>query len=664
MATLTGQPIDQSYSGLLKTTDNAGLEATAKAITDGIGGATNQEMSNTATNFVSGTVDFTGATVSGLPDNNTTYTVGSVQDGANADIKLTDQLGNDSKVTFVAGTNITLSNTGNDLTINAAAGTTPGLVLGTGSATDEGAPLSMVSGAAVTTVAAQARGGGDIAIGDGAITPVGGSTYPTDCIAIGHDATVTNEKAMAFGKNARAQGNKSFAAGYFSLASGNSSTAIGKDAEASGTSSSALGDNATATATGSVAIGEGVTAATANTVSVKALETQTNDGVKIKGDGTNAGKLSLYCEDASGAHNVTLEGPAHAGGSTYALKFPNVQSTGTQILEADASGNLAWINTPAAGSAGLVVGTGSNSLQNAVGTASTASGNASIALGKNSTASGPESMAYGEEALASGTSAAAFGQYAEATSTYAISFGRTSTATADGAVAFGQQTSAGQAGAVAMGRQVTTDTADTTHVRALKIVGITFLSADGTAGVVTLLDTDELALDGVAIGATTTTIETAKVVDTNYIAADRVIALITIPANTYKVGDTLNIQSMEERVGIDATQYTSLWYSDTAQTVGNAPVSGTNVSLTQIQTSVNGVGQQQRTIRIHSATDTSWLSNNAQSAETAESGFDGQTMTSTNIDWTATQYIYFQLWSDATAGTFTNYGINLHKVGA
>ena len=60
-----------------------------------------------------------------------------------------------------------------------------------------------------------------------------------------------------------------------------------------------------------------------------------------------------------------------------------------------------------------------------------------------------------------------------------------------------------------MGRQVTSDTADTTHVRALKIVapdggtggnGITFLSADGTAGVVTLLNTSELALDGTAIG--------------------------------------------------------------------------------------------------------------------------------------------------------------------
>ena len=159
--------------------------------------------------------------------------------------------------------------------------------------------------------------------------------------------------------------------------------------------------------------------------------------------------------------------------------------------------------------AGLVVGTGTDALQNAIGTASTASGAASIALGKNSTASGGQSMAYGEEALASATSAAAFGQYAEATNFYAIAFGRTSSASGDGAVAFGQQTSAAQSGAVAMGRQVTSDTADTTHVRALKIVapdgaalggnGITLLSTDGTDGVVTLLDSDELALDGEAI---------------------------------------------------------------------------------------------------------------------------------------------------------------------
>ena len=67
MATLTGQPIDQSYSGLLKTEDNGVIGAVAKGITDGVGGVTNMTIATTATNFVSGTVDFTGSTVSGLP---------------------------------------------------------------------------------------------------------------------------------------------------------------------------------------------------------------------------------------------------------------------------------------------------------------------------------------------------------------------------------------------------------------------------------------------------------------------------------------------------------------------------------------------------------------------------------------------------------------------
>ena len=67
MASLQNAQIDQTYQALLKTGDNGAITGTPKAITDGAGAATNLEMSNTATNFVSGTVDFTGATVSGLP---------------------------------------------------------------------------------------------------------------------------------------------------------------------------------------------------------------------------------------------------------------------------------------------------------------------------------------------------------------------------------------------------------------------------------------------------------------------------------------------------------------------------------------------------------------------------------------------------------------------
>jgi hypothetical protein len=75
-------------------------------------------------------------------------------------------------------------------------------------------------------------------------------------------------------------------------------------------------------------------------------DTSVTGSISSKGDGTNAGKLKLFCEAIGAPHNVTLEGPSHSGGTAYNLKFPQAQSAGTQILEADSSGNLAWINTP------------------------------------------------------------------------------------------------------------------------------------------------------------------------------------------------------------------------------------------------------------------------------------------------------------------------------
>jgi len=67
MASLINTKIKDTYEGLIKTLDNLALSGTAKGITDGAGNPTNITMSTTSTNFPSGTVDFTGATVSGLP---------------------------------------------------------------------------------------------------------------------------------------------------------------------------------------------------------------------------------------------------------------------------------------------------------------------------------------------------------------------------------------------------------------------------------------------------------------------------------------------------------------------------------------------------------------------------------------------------------------------
>ena len=75
--------------------------------------------------------------------------------------------------------------------------------------------------------------------------------------------------------------------------------------------------------------------------------------IVIKGQGTGnpSGKLKLNCEENTLA--LTLEGPAHSGGADYTLKFPSVQSTGTQILQADSSGLLSWIATPSGGGGGV-----------------------------------------------------------------------------------------------------------------------------------------------------------------------------------------------------------------------------------------------------------------------------------------------------------------------
>ena len=700
MATLQNAQIDQSFGALLKTDDNGNITATPKAITDGAGNATNMEMSNTETKFSSGTVDFTGSTVSGLP------------------------------------------------------GGAAGLESGTGSD-------SMQSAASLTTNAANAAGDGSVALGDGASAQL-------ESIAIGDNAVAQSGQAVVIGHDA--------------------------DANVGGQQGVAVGTNASSQAAGAVALGRNVTAATTDTVSVKALETQTDGGVNIKGDGTNAGKLKLYCEDAGGAHNVTLEGPAHAGGATYSLKFPNTQSAGTQILEADASGNLAWINTPSGGggSAGLESGTGTDSMQSAaslttnaadaagdetialgdgasatrnksvaigdgaaangsggdgslaigngavassnrsvaigvngttcaaegiaigddvditsgndraiaignsinittnaddavvigtsagasnqsaiaIGRNTSASGDKAIAIGRDVTASGGQSMAYGDNAQATQTSAAAFGQYAEATATYAIAFGRTSAASGDGAVAFGQQTSAAQAGAVAMGRQVTADTADTTHVRALKIVapdgaalggnGITMLSPDGTSSEVTVTNNQELAINGTAISPVVSFQGTPWTLST-VASSDLVYETFMIPGGTFTTGDVIELSTIEFRDNLNNWGYSSLWFSDTAQTVGQAPAGGANnFSIAQKQSPSareNIYYNKKMYIKSNGTMVMPIAGTNDVDAEQS-----GDPVETYNINWANDQYFFYQLWNDSTTGSYTTSGTFLKKL--
>lgn len=119
--TLTGTQINNTYDGLIKVTDNGPIGATPKLLTDGLGNDSKVAVGTLGTTFT-GTVSFGGATVTGLPDNDTTYDLLSAQSGANAEILLVGSDSTTDIVTLVAGTNITLTDTGNNITIDAAGG--------------------------------------------------------------------------------------------------------------------------------------------------------------------------------------------------------------------------------------------------------------------------------------------------------------------------------------------------------------------------------------------------------------------------------------------------------------------------------------------------------------------------------------------------------------
>ena len=197
--------------------------------------------------------------------------------------------------------------------------------------------------------------------------------------------------------------------------------------------------------------------------------------------------------------NTTYDYGSAQDGTNVDLKLvPSIGATdtvklvaGTGVTLTDNGTNQVTIAASGGGSAGLVVGTGINSLQNAVGGPSNASGDQSVAIGNAAIAQGPQSVAIGDGTEAFGVGAAAIGQYASASGIYASAWGRTSIATAEGSVAFGQQAQALADGAVALGRQVVAQVHDCVTIRRLQMLD--YASID-------FPDDAAAALGGIALG--------------------------------------------------------------------------------------------------------------------------------------------------------------------
>lgn len=299
--TLTGTQINNTYDGLIKTGDNDAIGATAKVLSDGLGNDSCIAVSTSGTVFT-GTADFTGATVSGITDNNTTYDLASAQAGSNATVTLTGSDASSDVITLAAGTNITLTDNGsNQITIAASGGgtdTTYDLgsaqsgsdvdvtLTGSDATTDT---IKFVAGTNITltdngscqvtiTAAGGGGGGGGLVAGTGTdsmiscITSVPAVASGTDALAIGKGAQANSVNGIAIGDGAYANNSRAVAIGVdmrpgaeaVQIGRGASFITIAQDAIAigeyagfsSGTRSVQIGRNATAQALCAVSLGD------------------------------------------------------------------------------------------------------------------------------------------------------------------------------------------------------------------------------------------------------------------------------------------------------------------------------------------------------------------------------------------------------------------------
>lgn len=135
MATLTGAQIKDTYTGLIKTTDNAGITGSLKRITDGAGASTGIQLS-------SAKLRADALEINTVVENNSRtkllnwdasdgvvgfYSFSSADPAVSAsissdDVTITTGTNDANTFTLISGTNVTMSLSGTDVTISATGG--------------------------------------------------------------------------------------------------------------------------------------------------------------------------------------------------------------------------------------------------------------------------------------------------------------------------------------------------------------------------------------------------------------------------------------------------------------------------------------------------------------------------------------------------------------
>ena len=300
MATLTNLRIQDSYQGLIKVDDNGIVDPTVlKQLTDGTGGSLPIQVSQVQTKFQS-LVDFTGATISGLPD------AGGLNNGVGTDSLISTITSNpgiaDGAGSIAIGQGANTGTSSNSISLGVDGSSTGGFSNSLGVYSEAGGNYATSLGSLCN-----ASGNNSLAVGKQA------SASNQQSISIGTESTCSNANGIAIGYLASATalfGSGSVAIGwnvktyrdagvalgrsinlaigdqdhYRPITIGSGGNTRGGDCIGIGTDTNILGTgthNKIAIGTGAVcndvteavALGAGVTATKASTVSVKELET-------------------------------------------------------------------------------------------------------------------------------------------------------------------------------------------------------------------------------------------------------------------------------------------------------------------------------------------------------------------------------------------------------
>ena len=337
--TLTGTQINNTYPSLLKTTDNSAIGATLKKITDGEGndtplsmasnyiqlsadtielieptGGTNLIQISPVETYFEGTVNFTNATVNGLP----------------------------SAAGLVAGTGIDSMKSADTLTTAAStASNTNSIAIGGGNTT---------------------TGNGGVSLGS-SLNNTGGSA-----INIGRSNTTSNGDAIYIGTFGSATGSKSIAMGNSAGAGGGFSIALGRLAQSLQTSGIAIGNTAKSRAQNSINIGDNSIvddSVRVDTVSIGANSKSAQYSTSIGAGAFAIGENAVAISDATAAapYGVAIGWDAaanSAAGSVALGRFVNAvnwtdSTTVNRIAYADYA-NLNFADDTAAATGGVPLG--------------------------------------------------------------------------------------------------------------------------------------------------------------------------------------------------------------------------------------------------------------------------------------------------------------------